>query len=88
MAEAWHMGATHLFAQFLRAQLCLTEGDIAGAGTILRGLPQGWESRLDWHDRACALTIQGDFLISMGDERAGEELLRKAMAIFERADFR
>lgn len=87
IAEAWRFFPYHMFAEVMRAQLRLTAGDVAEAGAILRALPPGVVDAMDWHDRACALTVQGDYLAATGDDRAGEELLRKASAVFAKADF-
>ncbi len=87
LAEAWRFRPYHLYASVMRAQLCLTAGDVAGAGALLRALPVGWEDAMDWHDRGCAYAVQGEYLAATGDDRAGEEWLRKANAVFTKAEF-
>jgi DNA-binding SARP family transcriptional activator len=54
----------------------------------LRELPPRWVEQLEWQDQAAALTIAGHAHHVRGEFRRAEELLARALALFEQADHR
>lgn len=86
-AGEWQFRPYHLSASFMAAQLDLLEGDLAAAGAFVRGLPERWVERLEWHDQGCAYAILGHYHAACSAWKEAQLALERSQAIFERAGF-
>ncbi len=88
VAGDWGFQPYAVFGSFLLAQLHLLEGDVAAAGALLEGLPQGWPDLLDWINQASAHYMLAGYHQARGDWKAANDALTRSETLFERGGFR
>ncbi|MDB5102141.1 MAG: hypothetical protein JWM80_6562 [Cyanobacteria bacterium RYN_339] len=83
IAREHGMAPYMLYATCLLAHLDLTTGEVEAAGATLRGLPDDWEARLDWHMRAVGQTILGAYHLARGEAAESQAAYDRSLASFD-----